>query len=146
MVLLGPVLSRLLGKVGFRKYNVFIGGFITAIALLAFKLYSSYAMVIGIVLCIGLAHTFSMSSQAAIISETRLVKNLGAGTGMGIFRFWERIGNICGPLLIAYFISVRGYSFSMLVLGSISLILSLIYISIVLYKTFGPVALSDFSK
>jgi len=32
------------------------------------------------------------------------------------------------------------------VLGSISLILSLIYISIVLYKTFGPVALSDFSK
>lgn len=146
MVLLGPVLSRLLGKVGFRKYNVFIGGFITAIALLAFKLYSSYPMVIAIVLCIGLAHTFSMSSQAAIISETRLVKNLGAGTGMGIFRFWERIGNICGPLLIAYFISVRGYSFSMLVLGSISLILSLIYISIVLYKTFGPVALSDFSK
>jgi predicted MFS family arabinose efflux permease len=146
MVLLGPVLSRLLGKVSFRKYNVFIGGFITAIALLAFKLYSSYPMVIAIVLCIGLAHTFSMSSQAAIISETRLVKNLGAGTGMGIFRFWERIGNICGPLLIAYFISVRGYSFSMLVLGSISLILSLVYISIVLYKTFGPVALSDFSK
>jgi MFS family permease len=146
LVLIGPLFSKLLGKVSFRKYNVFIGGFITAIALLAFNWYPSYAMVIGIVLSIGIAHTFSVSSQAAIISETRLVKNLGAGTGMGIFRFWERIGNICGPLLIGYFISVQGYSFSMIVLGSISLVLSLVYISIVLYKAFSPVALSDFSK
>ncbi|MFO7818338.1 MAG: MFS transporter [Thermodesulfobacteriota bacterium] len=146
MVLLGPVLSKLLGRISYRKYNVFIGGLITAIALLAFKMYPSYIMIIGIVFSIGIAHTFSMSSQAAIISETRLVKNLGAGTGMGVFRFWERIGNIFGPLLIGYFISIRGYSFSIVVLGSISLALSLAYISIVLYKTFGPAALSDFSK
>jgi len=91
-------------------------------------------LVLGIVLLIGVAHTFSMSSQAALISETEFVRRLGTGTGMGIFRFWERAGNVAGPLIVGYFIATTGYSVTMSILGGIALICSLIYLLLIHYN------------
>ncbi len=133
LVFLGPLFSRYLGKEYLRKYNVLIGGIITGLSLLIFKMEPSSVMVVGIVLSIGIAHTFSISSQAALISETETLKKLGAGTGMGVFRFWERLGNIIGPLFVGYFISKQNYTFSMVVLGTIILALSLLYLLFVIY-------------
>ncbi|MCF8045032.1 MAG: MFS transporter [Desulfarculaceae bacterium] len=134
LVFLGPLVSRYLGKVRLRKYNIFTGGMITSAALLAFQFSPGSLTVLAIVLFIGVAHTFSMSSQAALISETRVVKNLGPGTGMGIFRFWERAGNIAGPLVMGYCIAQQGYAAAMTILGGFTLVCSLVYITMLKWK------------
>ena len=134
LVFLGPLFSRYIGKERLRKYNIFTGGMITSLALFAFQIRPGSLMVLAMVLCIGVAHTFSMSSQAALISETRVVKSLGPGTGMGIFRFWERVGNIAGPLVVGYFIAQKGYAASMTILGGFTLVCSLIYIMLINWK------------
>ena len=134
LVFLGPLFSRYLGKERLRKYNIFAGGMITSAALLAFQINPGSLMVLSTVLFIGVAHTFSMSSQAALISETRVVKSLGPGTGMGIFRFWERVGNIAGPLVVGYFIAQQGHAASMTILGGFTLLCSLVYLMLINWK------------
>ncbi|MGM0643805.1 MAG: MFS transporter [Thermodesulfobacteriota bacterium] len=134
LVFLGPLFNRFLGKEQHRKYNIFAGGIITSAALLSFQISPSSIMVLGIVFFIGVAHMVSMSSQAALISETRIVKKLGPGTGMGIFRFWERVGNIAGPMVVGYFVATQGYSVSMTVLGGGTLVCSLVYLILINLK------------
>lgn len=131
LVFLGPLFSRYLGKERLRKYNIFTGGMITSAALLAFQFSPGSLMVLVIVIFIGVAHTFSMSSQAALISETRVVKSLGPGTGMGVFRFWERVGNVSGPLVVGYCIAQQGYAAAMTILGGFTLVCSLVYITLI---------------
>ena len=131
LVFLGPLFSKYLDKENLRKYYILFGGIITGISLLTFQIYPGGAMVLGIVLLVGMAHTFSMSSQAALISETAFVHSLGPGTGMGIFRFWERVGNVIGPLIMGYFISTTGYLVSMSILGGVTLLCSLIYLLLI---------------
>ena len=134
LIFLGPLFSKYLDRENLRKYYILLGGIITGISLLAFQIYPCGSMVLGIVLLIGAGHTFSISSQAALISETDFVRRFGPGTGMGIFRFWERAGNVIGPLIMGYFISTAGYLASMSILGAIALLCSLVYLFLINYK------------
>jgi predicted MFS family arabinose efflux permease len=80
---------------------------------------------------LGLAHTFSVSSQAAFITETRVAKAMGEGVGMGLFRFWERVGNVAGPLVVGGLISRLGYESAMVVLAAFLLVASLGYLAVI---------------
>jgi len=128
IVFLGPLLSKYLDKEAYRKYFIITGGFITGFALCLFYVNPGPTALLAIILSLGLAHTFSISSQAALISETKLVRELGPGKGMGIFRFWERAGNVTGPLVMGLLIAKTGYILSMVIMGGFSLVCSLIYL------------------
>ena len=127
LIFLGPLFSRFFDKKGLRRIYIAIGGMLSGIAMLLFHFYSGFYALLAIIVVLGLAHTFSVSSQASVISETRIVKKLGAGTGMGIFRFWERAGNVMGPLLMGMLITRLGYEKAVVVLGWVSIVSTLLY-------------------
>ncbi len=127
LVFLSPLFSKFLDRESYRKYYIFAGGMITGVSMVSFYFYSGFLPILFIVAMIGLAHTFSVSSQASFITETAIVKKMGPGTGMGIFRFWERVGNVAGPLLMGFLIAKVGYEQSVAVLGLISFVCSLLY-------------------
>ncbi|MCP4700414.1 MAG: MFS transporter [Gammaproteobacteria bacterium] len=133
LIILGPLLSKLFHNPAFRKYYVFTGGFITGIAMLGFHFHSGFFAVLLLVTALGIAHTFSMSAQASFISETAIVKQLGAGTGIGVFRFWERTGNVIGPLVMGALMTSAGYQQSVVWLGMIILACSFLYLIMMLW-------------
>ncbi|MEA1969190.1 MAG: MFS transporter [Thermodesulfobacteriota bacterium] len=138
IVFLGPLFSKYLDKEHFRKYFIMTGGFITGISLCLFYVQPGAAAVLAIIFSLGIAQTFSVSSQAALISETALVRKLGPGKGMGIFRLWERVGNVTGPLVMGLLIAKTGYTFSLVILGGFSLFTSFMYLFFLNFRKKEP--------
>jgi hypothetical protein len=72
----------------------------------------------------------SLSSQAALVAETAAVRRLGTGLGMGVYRFWERMGNAAGPFLVATLVAVVGYEQAIGILGGTTLLSCVIYVGL----------------
>ncbi len=132
LVFFGPLFSKYCDKASLRKYFIFVGGMLTGLSMISFYFIQGFGSVLFIVMMMGVAHTFSVSSQASFITETAFVKKVGAGAGMGIFRFWERIGNVVGPLLMGYLIAVTDYERSIMIVGIISVLCSLLYLILII--------------
>lgn len=90
IIFAGPVFSGFMKTQGSRKFFIAAGGIITGISLVSFNFYNGFLAIFIVVTMLGFAQSFSVPSQASFVSETEVVKKLGVGTGMGVFRFWER--------------------------------------------------------
>ncbi len=130
LIFLNPLFSKLLKKAAYQRHFIAFGGLLTGLAMISFHFYSGLGAVLFLVVALGLAHTFSVPSQAAFIAETEIVKALGTGTGMGLFRFWERIGNIAGPLFLGFLMSWAGYDHAVPILGLITVVCTVTYLLI----------------
>ncbi len=133
LVFLGPVFSKYFDKINLRRHYVAFGGLLTGISMACFNFYPGFASALGLVIILGFAHTVSASSQTTLISETSVIKKLGAGAGLGLFRFWERLGNISGPILMGFLAAKHGYEASVVMLGFMSIVCSLIYIVFIVF-------------
>jgi predicted MFS family arabinose efflux permease len=130
LIFLNPLFSKLLKKTAYQRHFIALGGLITGLAMISFHFYSGFGAVLFLVIILGLAHTFSIPSQAAFIAETKIVKALGTGTGMGLFRFWERIGNVTGPLFLGFLMAWAGYEQAVPILGLITVVCTVLYLLI----------------
>ncbi len=130
LVLVGPLISHKLAKPAYRRYYIFVGGLITGSSMALFAFSSEAYIVLLLVAALGIAHSFSLSSQASLIAETRLVGTLGLGAGMGVYRFWERVGNVAGPFIMAGLIASSGYQQAVMMLGIGIILSSLLYITL----------------
>lgn len=137
IISLGHFFSRFFDNVHNRKFYIFTGGMITGLSMILFQLSSGFIATLLLVAAIGLSHTFSISSQVAVITETSVIQRIGVGTGMGIFRFWERLGNVAGPLVVGFLIVSLGYIQTVVALGIVSVVCSLLYLATVLLPKFG---------
>ncbi len=144
IIFFGPLVSWIFPQEQLRKYLVGAGGLLTAGAMLSFTFTSGFGALLVVVIVLGVAQSISVPSQAAVISETAAVKEMGAGTGMGIYRFWERTGNVAGPLLMALLIARLGYEKSVVALGGVILACSLLYLALVVYNARNPKQADDF--
>ncbi|WP_045213900.1 MFS transporter [Desulfonatronovibrio magnus] len=134
LVFAGPLISHLFPQIYLRKYFILLGGLITAGAMLSFALFSGFIPILVMVIMLGIAHSFSVSSQASVISETDIVKKLGPGAGMGIYRFWERAGNVAGPLVMGFLIARVGYESSVVLFGILTLVSSILYLGFLIRR------------
>ncbi len=128
LVFLGPLFSKYFDRIHLRKYYIVAGGLLTGISMTSFIFFSGFAPAFVLVVLLGIAHTMSTSSQTTMISETSIIKEMGAGAGLGLFRFWERLGNIAGPLLMGFFMANWRYEQAVAMLGLISIACSLLYL------------------
>ena len=125
LVFLNPVFSKLLKKTAYQKHFIALGGLLTGLAMISFQFYSGFGAILFLVVMLGLAHTLSIPSQAACIAETKIVKALGTGAGMGLFRFWERVGNVAGPLFLGGLMAWAGYDQAVVILGLMTVVCTL---------------------
>jgi predicted MFS family arabinose efflux permease len=132
IIFAGPVFSNFMKTQTSRKYYIAAGGIITGISLALFSFFNGFFAIFVVVTVLGIAQSFSVPAQASFVSETEIVKKLGMGTGMGVFRFWEKAGNVAGPVVAGFFISQYGYVDAVSYIGVISISASIIYLLIIL--------------
>ncbi|MFP5212882.1 MAG: hypothetical protein ACLGPL_05835, partial [Acidobacteriota bacterium] len=90
-----------------------------------------------LVTLVGVAHTVSVPAQAAHVAQMPMVVALGPGRGMGVFRFWERLGNVTGPLIVGFLVSRLGFEKAVAVLGAAIVGACLFYVALALGKRSG---------
>lgn len=140
MVALGPVGSRFFDVPAKRWLYVVSGGLLTGVALCSFLFVNGALVLAIVVMLIGVAHSFSVSSQAAIVAATPLASKLGSGTCMGMYRLWERVGNVVGPFIVGYCITQFGFEVAAVCVGLLSLLGSCLYFLFTLWRRRSGVA------
>jgi hypothetical protein len=96
---------------------------------------------LGIVL-LGLSHALSVSNQTKLASQLYAVRRVGLGTGLGIYRLAERIGNVIAPIVAGFLLSVAGYSKSLAIIGIYTLVSSLLYVVLAQKRVYLRIRLS----
>lgn len=134
MVALGPLSSRFFDVPAKRWLYVVSGGLLTGGALCLFAFANGALALAIMVMLIGVAHSFSVSSQAAIVAATPLAGKLGTGTCMGMYRLWERVGNVVGPFAVGYCITRFGFETAAVCVGLLSLLGSGLYCLFTLWR------------
>ena len=65
------------------------------------------ALILGL-LTLGFGHGFIHAPVVTHITHTRASENMGAGPATSIYRFFERIGHVIGPLIVGYLVAAYG--------------------------------------
>lgn len=125
IILISPLSAILVDKLKNKMAFIFIGGLLSALALLNFYFFQGTLGLLLIVIIIGIAHGICVSPQIPLVVD--LLSNQGVEKGkiIGIFRLTERIGNIAGPMLAGVCLSIFGYDQTILMFGAALLISSL---------------------
>lgn len=124
---IGPLISNFVTSRKKIKLSVFLGGLTTGLSLVFLNYFHTPYSVFIMVTMIGVGQSFSIAPQVTLISETNVIKKIGVGEGLGIFKLWERIGNVTAPLIMGFITSYFDYSTTMLLTGFLCLIFSILY-------------------
>ena len=112
------------------KASIFWGGIVSGLALIPFFFIANTFMVALGILILGFSHALSVSNQTKMASQLQVVKTVGLGQSLGIYRLAERLGNVIAPILTAILLSTVGYAMALAVLGVYTVISSLLYLLI----------------
>ena len=129
MILFSQSASKWADKKGNVRLFIFWGGTISGLALMPFYFYQNNLMIILAIVILGLAHALSISSQAKLATQLKVIKEVGVGGGFGVYRMLERIGNVVSPILIGILASTMGYGKSLAVIGVYTFVSSLLFLA-----------------
>ena len=143
MILFSQAFSRWSDRRHKMKAGIVWGGTLSGLVLLPFFLAENTAMVaLGIVL-LGLTHALSVSNQTKMASQLPVVRRVGLGSGLGIYRLAERAGNVIAPILAGYLLSTVGYAKALALLGAYTLGSSLLYLMLSRKRAYLRVRLKE---
>lgn len=128
MILFSQAFSRWSDRRQKMKAGIVWGGILSGLVLLPFFLVENTAMVALGILFLGLTHAVSVSNQTKMASQFPVVRRVGLGSGLGIYRFSERAGNVIAPVLAGFLVSAVGYGMSLAILGVYTMGSSLLYL------------------
>jgi len=112
------------------KAFIFWGGIFSGLALVPFLFWTNTFMVALSIIILGLAHTLSVANQAKLASQLKAVKEAGLGSGLGIYRQVERVGNVVAPIILGVLASYMGYAKALALIGIYTAFSSLLFLLI----------------
>ncbi len=127
MILFSQTLSRWSDRFRHPKPFIVTGGILSGMALvLCFFKPGTAAIACGILL-LGIAHALSVSNQAKLASQLRVMQRVGVGPGMGIYRQIERMGNVLAPICLGLMATHLGYAEALAALGVFTILASVFF-------------------
>ncbi len=123
-----PLSARMADKSGKAWLFVILGGFIAGLAMMVVWIrQDTLAMIAGITL-FGLGQSMSTSPLIAMVLDvtTKETETIGQTSILGLFRVLERVGSVAGPFIVAALIASFGYPGSMIGVGGIMLLSTLV--------------------
>ncbi|MBW2207781.1 MAG: MFS transporter [Deltaproteobacteria bacterium] len=130
MILLSQAFSRWSDRHHKMKASIFWGGIVSGLALIPFFFIANTLMVALGILILGFSHALSVSNQTKMATQLQVVKTVGLGQSLGIYRLAERLGNVIAPILTGILLSTVGYAMALALLGVYTVISSLLYLLI----------------
>jgi predicted MFS family arabinose efflux permease len=129
IIVISPLAAILVDKWNNKIAFIFIGGILSAGALINIMMLPGTFGLLLIVILVGIAHGICVSPQVPLIIDLLSDSGLDKGKTIGIFRLTERIGNIAGPLVAGLALSVLGFQDTIMLFGVALLISSIVLLS-----------------
>lgn len=129
IIVISPLAAILVDKWNNKIAFIFIGGILSAGALINIMTLPGTFGLLLIVILVGIAHGICVSPQVPLIIDLLSDSGLDKGKTIGIFRLTERIGNIAGPLVAGLALSVLGFQDTIMLFGVALLISSIVLLS-----------------
>ncbi|RZB32188.1 MAG: hypothetical protein SRB1_01807, partial [Desulfobacteraceae bacterium Eth-SRB1] len=130
MILLSQTMSKWSDRHGNIKQIIVIGGVFSGIILIPFFFVNNTFMIAVGILSLGTVHSLSVPNQAKLASQLGVVQDVGLGSGIGIYRQLERIGNVLAPIILGVLASIFGFAKSLAIIGIYTAFSSLFFLLI----------------
>ncbi|PMJ92439.1 MFS transporter [Vibrio sp. 10N.261.55.A7] len=117
LIIISPLSAALVDKYKNKLVFIVCGGLLSAIALINILILPGTYGLLMIVIIIGVAHGICVSPQIPLVIELLRDQGLDKGKTIGIFRLIERIGNVAGPILAGFLLSLFGFETTILIFG-----------------------------
>ena len=126
---LGPMFARLADRFAIHGLLIGVGGLLTGVGLIPMLFFPNTLTVLAGVLCLGIGQAMSISPQLALV--TRIcrpqITRFGSGPVLGFYRLIERLGGASGPLIVAGFAGLFGYSGTMTAIGVLGVVTATLF-------------------
>lgn len=128
MIFIAPQVSRLADKLRDKRLLVIGGGIIGSGSLLLFYFSESFWIVVASVFFFGLSVSISGASRNIMTLNLPVAQQIGSSRVMGIYRSIDKLGQMLGALVPAALMAWFSIPDTMLVMGCVYLLLTLILI------------------
>ncbi|WP_299983584.1 MFS transporter [Desulfobacula sp.] len=126
LIYIAPAISRYMDASDSKKKYVFINGVLGSIAFLIYYFYGGMVVTAVAILFLSLSMCFDASRPYALkFKETH---ELGIGKSLSIFTFFEKIGQVIGPILFSVLFFAPDIRIAMTYLGAGYLLLTIVFI------------------
>ena len=130
MILLSQTMSKWSDRHGNIKQIIVIGGVFSGVILILFFFVNNTFMIAIGILSLGTVHSLAVPNQAKLASQLGVVQDVGLGSGIGIYRQLERIGNVLAPIILGVLASIFGFAKSLAIIGIYTAFSSLFFLLI----------------
>ena len=129
MIFIAPQVSRLADKLGDKRWLMFGGGIIGGGCLLPFYFSAGLWIVVASVLFFGFSVSISGASRNVLTLNLPVAQQIGSSRVMGIYRSIDKLGQMLGALIPAALMTWLSIPDTMLVMGGVYLVLTVILIA-----------------
>ena len=132
MAFSAPFWGRFVDRHGKPRAFIVAGMVLSGLALLLVPAWPGVAVTALGVALFGLAQASSMPAQVTLmykVTEAECQRH-GRATVLGLFRFGERLGSICGPVVMGGVVGAWGYSAGIMGAGGLALASCLVFIGL----------------
>ncbi|WP_295893290.1 MFS transporter [uncultured Vibrio sp.] len=130
LIIISPLSAALVDKYRNKMAFIVSGGLLSAVALINILILPGTYGLLMIVIIIGVAHGICVSPQIPLVIELLRDQGLDKGKTIGIFRLIERVGNVAGPILAGFILSLFGFETTILIFGVTLLCSSVVLMSL----------------
>ena len=116
---LAPVIARAADQSSRKKVYLFLAGMTAAAGLLGFALSRDMTAAVASAFVLGLASSLCLAAQNAFALSLRVTQEIGESRTMGVYNLSERLGQVLGPILLAWAVAMVGMTMGLMTLGAI---------------------------
>jgi len=127
MIYVSPVISRYVDRSENKKAYIILSGALSGLGLAVFYFFSGFLATAVVILMIGLASSFGISSRTAYVLGLRITQEVGVGEAMGAYRALERLGQVLGPLAFGAAIALLGIEKGVALVGAIFIVFAFFF-------------------
>lgn len=125
-----PIISKYVDKIKKDKTFIFLGNFIIGLSLILFNAGTNFTILLIIIGGMSLGSMLGDAAEESFVTSTHKARELGEAKLMSIYSSYERVVMIFAPLLTGALISGVGYKMSVMAIGGLTLISSLLFLII----------------
>lgn len=116
-IIFNPLVSKWSDRLENERIFMIIGNFIIGLVLISFSFAKNIYMILVVISIVGMGNAFVTSTTGTYITLSREARRIGASRLSSIFKSFQKLGTIAGPMLIGILISIYGYIEAMIAIG-----------------------------
>ena len=121
-----PFVSKWSDRLGNERIFMILGNLIVGLVLISFTFASNVYLILVVIAVVGIGNAFVTATTGSYITLSQEAVKIGAPRLSSVFKTYQKLGTVGGPLLIGMLISMRGYVNAMTAIGAM-IIFSLIF-------------------